>query len=475
LKLESPVALDNPRTIASTQAVIGPWFDLLTHTLLLYKIIPALFFNCDETALFINEIKPPKAITHVESTVLPLSTTAERMPTATVVFTICADGTHLPSIILWPRQTLPPELSAPVDDIVFVANGSGWETKASFFLIMTTYIVPAMERKRNLLGYPQAVILLVLDSHSYRCSAELLSYCISKKVLLLTIPPHTSHLIQPADRGPNATMKQALPIQLAHFAKLLDDAYLHDLRMTLRSNLGLSPHTSTSSAPVSSFSVPFTPPPSPAYPAPAPGSGDEPADRPFPRPLSKVGRERRMLFFALPHVFARALAEAVVQHAFEVSGLWPLNKSAICSQLPPTYAGRLPPATTRTSLLPSLGGTIINTPAMVDKIRSWEQSRAPHPPKPPLPDVPTVHHTILYDDDDSDASDMDPIPLEELEADASGNVMATAPAMEKEPNTSDEENELGDPGGDLPDPMDEGEELQAADVEFCSGDEDLLP
>jgi hypothetical protein len=263
--LQQSLPLDVARRIVSTQEVISPWFDLYTHLVLTYHLIPELTFNCDETALFINDTQVPKAVTHADCLVLPVVTTPDRMPTATVLFTICADSTHLPTIVIWPRKTLPPELKSDTDNIVFLPSSSGWQTKDSLFFEMSTILFPAMEAKREKLGNPLQVILLILDSHSSRCHSPLLTLSRTKKILLLTIPPHSSHILQPDDRGPNAMLKKVFPNQLALATKYLAGNSLQIARQQLRMILLSSVTSSSLSAVPSSFPLPFTPPQSPAH------------------------------------------------------------------------------------------------------------------------------------------------------------------------------------------------------------------
>jgi DDE superfamily endonuclease len=41
--------------------------------------------------------------------------------------------------------------------------------------------------------------LLLLDGHESHCTLEFIEFCIEKKIILLVLPPHTTHLLQPLD------------------------------------------------------------------------------------------------------------------------------------------------------------------------------------------------------------------------------------------------------------------------------------
>jgi DDE superfamily endonuclease len=41
--------------------------------------------------------------------------------------------------------------------------------------------------------------LLILDGHESHCTLEFIEYAVEKKILLLVLPPHTTHILQPLD------------------------------------------------------------------------------------------------------------------------------------------------------------------------------------------------------------------------------------------------------------------------------------
>jgi DDE superfamily endonuclease len=41
--------------------------------------------------------------------------------------------------------------------------------------------------------------LLLLDSHESYCTLEFIKFCSEKKIILLVLPPYTTHLLQPLD------------------------------------------------------------------------------------------------------------------------------------------------------------------------------------------------------------------------------------------------------------------------------------
>jgi hypothetical protein len=162
--------------------------------------------------------------------------------------------------------------------------------------------------------------------------------------------------------------------------------------------------------------------------------------------------------YALPHVFTRALAQNVVRLAWEVSGLWPVDKARIVSQLPVKYTGPRPQALLRNTLCPPIGSSVINTTEMIDKSVAWKESRA----------------SIIHDDDSGDC-DADPVPLDILqqleEEDTQSGVPVTPPEgnVERVAEVQEEEEEEGEPAS-----LEEEAERNVVDVEYWNDDHAIL-
>lgn len=61
--------------------------------------------------------------------------------------------------------------------------------------------------------------LLVCDRHDSHVSAEFVSFCISNRINLLLLPPHSSHLLQPLDVRVFSPLKQAISKQISRFVR----------------------------------------------------------------------------------------------------------------------------------------------------------------------------------------------------------------------------------------------------------------
>lgn len=204
-----PVTLEKARIDAETQANIEPWMKLYFQIIEENKIPPGLIVNIDETPLAFKSRQAPAGVVPVASTVVPPVEAAPRIANATATLAVCLDGAPLPTQLIWPARKRPAELChLPPSEIVVVANGSGYQTRQTFEDLFKNTYVPSLNQKRKRIAFSSVPILLLLDSHTSRCSAAFLTAALENNVIVLTLPAHTSRVLQPLDCGVNARFKQ---------------------------------------------------------------------------------------------------------------------------------------------------------------------------------------------------------------------------------------------------------------------------
>ncbi|CAG8801565.1 20005_t:CDS:2, partial [Cetraspora pellucida] len=113
--------------------------------------------------------------------------------------TISAAGTYiLPLFIFKRNQTIPGLLrGAPAGSVMgFTETGYMWESLFQKYIEHFVSSIPS--------AHP---ILLILDGHKSHVNYISINFCYENNILLYTLPPHTTHILQPAEL-PFATLKK---------------------------------------------------------------------------------------------------------------------------------------------------------------------------------------------------------------------------------------------------------------------------
>ena len=112
-----------------------------------------------------------------------------------VLYAVNAAGNSVPPMLVFPRVKLRDHMvkGAPPDSIG-VANTSGWMSAACF----TEFIKHFIKHTKRSKDRP---VILILDNHDSHISIETIDLSKENGVILLTLPPHCSHKLQPLNRS----------------------------------------------------------------------------------------------------------------------------------------------------------------------------------------------------------------------------------------------------------------------------------
>jgi hypothetical protein len=110
--------------------------------------------------------------------------------------------------------------------------------------------------------------LVLLDGHGSHLTARLIAFSIDKKVNLVVLPPHTSHLLQPLDVGAFSPLKRALSTEIEKLFRLdvgrtprteWTEAYITARAKAFISRSIESSFRASSIYPLSGIAIPSTP------------------------------------------------------------------------------------------------------------------------------------------------------------------------------------------------------------------------
>ena len=112
----------------------------------------------------------------------------------TVVGCVSASGQSLPPMIIWDRKTLNALLAeGEILGTIYGLSSKGWIYGVLFEQWFARHFLRYVPSSRP--------ILLLLDGHSSHFSPRAVQLAAKEQVIIFTLPPNTTHLTQPLDKG----------------------------------------------------------------------------------------------------------------------------------------------------------------------------------------------------------------------------------------------------------------------------------
>lgn len=241
ISLRKPEATSLARATAFNKTNVGEFFSKYQEILNRKQYQPHQIWNIDETGLSTVHV-PPKILAPKGTKQVGNMTSAERGTTVTMIAAINAAGNSVPPLFVFPRVHFKQNMlkGAPLGS-VGAANPSGWSNEEIFLLFIEHFIKHAQPSEEN-------SHILILDNHESHYSPRVIARAKQVRLVIVTLPPHTSHKMQPLDRtvfGPfkafynkamndwmNSPNNAGRPVTLYDVAELAGVAY--ELSFTLR-------------------------------------------------------------------------------------------------------------------------------------------------------------------------------------------------------------------------------------------------
>jgi hypothetical protein len=193
ISIRSPEATSIGRLAGFNQPQVDRFFQLLSHVMIRHNFSASRIFNCDESGIPTVPTKLPKVVAMKGARRIPKVTSAERGRNVTVVCSMNAAGYFVPPAFIFPRKRFRSELliGCPPDSKGF-CNESGWMTSDTFIQYLTHFSQHVRPSKTD-------PVLLIVDNHASHISLKVVDYCRDSGIVLLSLPPHCTHRLQPLD------------------------------------------------------------------------------------------------------------------------------------------------------------------------------------------------------------------------------------------------------------------------------------
>lgn len=207
LKAVQSDCLKDKRKKACSQPVIASRHSFLWETVHNLKILRAFSFNLDETPLQFLMKRTPLAVVLSDLSFSSSLLHQERRPIITLTLWISLDGSAAFSQIIDHGKHIPCEFEDLNPRLLYVqSNGMGWQSKFPLVSAFENSLFPSFREKRRRLNLEGAPILIVFYGHVNCRNPGLLPACYRMNIVPVTLPAHTSSMLQPLDRGVNALM-----------------------------------------------------------------------------------------------------------------------------------------------------------------------------------------------------------------------------------------------------------------------------
>lgn len=205
LAIRSPEPTSLARAVGFNKPSVDNFFHLYKSELEKELYTADRIYNMDETGLTVVH-QPGKVLAQRGQKQVGKLTSGEKGQTVTVICAVSAAGSYVPPMLIFKRKRMVDILlrGSPPGS-VGACSENGWITNELFVKWLDHFIKHVKPSLNNR-------VLLILDGHSSHKSLSAIELARSNGIVMICLPPHTTHKMQPLDRtiyGPLKTSYNA--------------------------------------------------------------------------------------------------------------------------------------------------------------------------------------------------------------------------------------------------------------------------
>jgi len=206
LSVRNPEATSMNRATAFNKPSVDKFFHIFKDELVKNNVTADRLWNADESGLTVVH-KPGRIMAKSGQKQVGKITSGEKGQTITVMCAVNAAGTYLPPMMIFKRKRMSELLlkGTPHGTIGAVSE-NGWIESELFIKWLkhfVDHVHPAEDKK----------VLLVLDGHASHKSLAAIDYTRENSVIMICLPPHSTHQMQPLDRSIFGPLKNAYNVE----------------------------------------------------------------------------------------------------------------------------------------------------------------------------------------------------------------------------------------------------------------------
>ncbi|CAF3241860.1 unnamed protein product [Rotaria socialis] len=194
IKMKKEIKLEKVRLNGFTEEVRVGWFNKLKNIFDINNlhVRPAQIWNCDESG-FSDETQCEYVCVPAETKFAFEQSGGSGKAFTTILLCTSASGDVIPPFVIYAAKAVNSLwCSGGAPGTTYKCSESGWISEGLF----TEWFKSCFLERTKHIDRP---LLLVMDSHPTHINIDVIELAIKNKVILLCLPPHSTHALQPLD------------------------------------------------------------------------------------------------------------------------------------------------------------------------------------------------------------------------------------------------------------------------------------